>query len=798
MRKYKWMLIILVSFILVQACVSIASTVNESSSTDEWAMFRHDPSHSGCTVGSATAVGSAKLLWNYTTDRMVRSSPAVANGYVIIGSRDSQVFGLNATNGRPLWKQPMGTEVWSSPAINDGVIYIGTDDGYVHCLNLTTGMPYWKSAVKGRVRSSPTIVKERIYVGSENGNVYALNASNGDIIWSYPAPYRVDSSPAVAYEVVYVATDFDFLYALNASTGDEIWRHYTKSVFSSPSVYNGYVYIGSYDGHVYGLNASTGTTIWQYQTENTVFSSPAVANGCVYVGSDDNNIYCLNASTGKRIWQTPTEYWVRSSPAVSDGNVYVGSDDNNIYCLNAFTGEKQWHFETGNYVDSSPAIVNGNLYIGSDDCCVYAFALGTSTDALPPQINSLPWTTIAFDAIVCIVTAAIGFAVVYFVRLDRSNNKNVEDGKFSDEKRLWFSEHADAICILAILVFSVIFFINLGRGPLWIADEKIYSQWAFHMVKTGDYLNPWADGTLTFYIAKPPLFMWLMALPYQVFGVSNLATRIWSPVFGILSLVVVFYFGKKLYNRYVGLLAVLVLGTFTAFYEFATHAMTDIPLVFFIVSSLYFLFLSESTTKNASRYVVLSGLFFGLALMTKQVQALLIPLIAFIYFMSTKRSIRFLFTKRFTIFWGVGLLVFSPWVIYMTFRFGIDFLQSYFIYNSVTRAVNPLEGHIGGYLFYFDFLVRSENPLWVVLLPFATGLCAFNSIIKRSKEDTLIIVWLSTVLAVFTLAQTKIYWYILPAFPCFAIAISSFLYQLSQKIRLSIRHKSANASIAAR
>jgi 4-amino-4-deoxy-L-arabinose transferase-like glycosyltransferase len=318
------------------------------------------------------------------------------------------------------------------------------------------------------------------------------------------------------------------------------------------------------------------------------------------------------------------------------------------------------------------------------------------------------------------------------------------------------------------------------------------------MVKTGDYLNPWADGTLTFYIAKPPLFMWLMALPYQVFGVSNLATRIWSPVFGILSLVVVFYFGKKLYNRYVGLLAVLVLGTFTAFYEFATHAMTDIPLVFFIVSSLYFLFLSESTTKNASRYVVLSGLFFGLALMTKQVQALLIPLIAFIYFMSTKRSIRFLFTKRFTIFWGVGLLVFSPWVIYMTFRFGIDFLQSYFIYNSVTRAVNPLEGHIGGYLFYFDFLVRSENPLWVVLLPFATGLCAFNSIIKRSKEDTLIIVWLSTVLAVFTLAQTKIYWYILPAFPCFAIAISSFLYQLSQKIRLSIRHKSANASIAAR
>jgi hypothetical protein len=36
---------------------------------------------------------------------------------------------------------------------------------------------------------------------------------------------------------------------------------------------------------------------------------------------------------------------------------------------------------------------------------------------------------------------------------------------------------------------------------------------------------------------------------------------------------------------------------------------------------------------------------------------------------------------------------------------------------------------------------------------------------------------------VFTFAQTKLEWYILPAFPAFAIAISSFLYQLSKKIQ---------------
>jgi 4-amino-4-deoxy-L-arabinose transferase-like glycosyltransferase len=216
--------------------------------------------------------------------------------------------------------------------------------------------------------------------------------------------------------------------------------------------------------------------------------------------------------------------------------------------------------------------------------------------------------------------------------------------------------------------------------------------------------------------------------------------------------------------------------------------MTDVPLVFFILGSIYFFVLSEKP-ETTNRYAVLSGLFFGLALMTKQIEALLIPLIIFSYLIATKGSVRFLFTKRFTLFWGVGLLVFSPWLIYMDIRFGLKFWQWYFVYADVTRTVNPIEGHAGGYLYYFSYLANNENLLWVILLPFAAGLCAFNAVIKRLKEDTLILAWISIVLVVFTFAQTKLYWYLLPALPAFAISISSLLYQLSKKIQqLSEKH----------
>jgi outer membrane protein assembly factor BamB len=794
MSNRKWMIIIIFLTILIQSCcMFLASSASASSSTDEWTMFRHDLSRSGYTSG-ITPTRSAKLLWNFTTMESVVSSPAIANGAAFVGCKDGAVYCINSSDGELLWYYYSNfSEVNSSPAIYNNSIYIGSDAGDVYCLDLATGTPLWTVTVGGSVRSSPAVVEGHVYIGSGDHDVFCFNASDGATIWRYPTSHRVYSSPAVSEGVVYFATDDYHVYALNASSGAKIWRAHTGSVISSPSVSNGALYIGSVDGYVCSLNASTGDKSWEYLTGGSVSSSPAVAYGRVYIGSDDNNVYCLNAVNGEKIWQSQTGYWVRSSPAVSDGNVYVGSEDHNLYCFDAYTGAKKWSYETENFVDSSPAIVNGILYVGSSDHHVYAFALGDSTEDLPSQsTGSLPWTTIVFDVIACAVAAATIFISVRFVQAARLAKRNAEAKKISAQKLPWLSQHVDALCILAILTFSTLFFVNLGSGPLWVDDEQTYSQWAFHMFKTGDYMTPWAFGDLLMWIGKPPLFMWLMSLAYQVFGVTNFAARFWSAVFGTLSLVLVFYLGKKLYNLHVGFISALVLGTFTTFYVFARHAMLDVSFVFFISASLYFLLLSEKT-ESPKRYVALGGIFFGLAFMTKQVAAFLIPLIAFAYFTATGRGIRFLFTKRFALFWLVGVLMVAPWMIYMTLSFGPDFWHSFFVFSGIMRASTPIEGHVGGYLFYFNYLVNNENLVWVILLPFSAALCAFNAVIKRSKEDTLILAWMTIVLLLFTLIQTKLEWYILPAFPAFAIAISSFLYQLSKKIPLAIRLFSSKA-----
>jgi 4-amino-4-deoxy-L-arabinose transferase-like glycosyltransferase len=123
----------------------------------------------------------------------------------------------------------------------------------------------------------------------------------------------------------------------------------------------------------------------------------------------------------------------------------------------------------------------------------------------------------------------------------------------------------------------------------------------------------------------------------------------------------------------------------------------------------------------------------------------------------------------------------------MAARFGSQFWQWYFVYDVFSRSVGVVENHAGSYLYYFNFLAHNENVVYLILLPFAAGLCLFNAVAKRLKAETLIFLWMAIVLLVFTLAQSKLDWYILPAFPAFALAISVLIYLVSKKTYLLLK-----------
>ena len=773
MQKKKCLLLFLILSFLIQPCTIALTSKASVASTDNWSMFHHDPSRIGATSSNGSGI-NPQLLWNFTANAAIASSPAVANGYICFGSKDYNLYCLNATTGQRIWNFTTCAEVDSSPAIYNGYVYVGSGDGWLYCVDLVTGVPLWASAVEGKVQSSPAIVDERVFVGSGKHDFFCLNATDGALIWIYQLSGSIYSSPAVANGVVYIAADNYFVYALNTTSGRELWRTHTGSKSDSPCVSGGVIYTGSYDGYICALNASSGEKIWQYLTGGCVYSSPAVSFGHVFAGSDDNYIYCLDAVTGALVWRLATGFWVRSSPAIVNRNMYVGSRDYFLYGLDAHNGKEMWRFETGSYVDSSPAYSEGVLYIGSDDGQLYALCLSSSAETLPEQTASISWSTVLFDSLALAVAALVVYVAVDAYRKPKHNHQP----RAPVQKRSWVTTHINTLYVLAILGVSSIFFVNLSSGHLWAADEQTYVQWAFHMYRSGDYITPWASGTVALWIGKPPLFMWLLSLSFQMFGAINFAARFWSPIFGAMTMVVAYFLGKTLYNRTVGFTSALILGTFNTFYTFARLAMTDMALLFFVVASLYFAVKHQKTPNN--RYAIFSGIFFGLALMTKQIVAVVAPLLIILYLLIIQKSIKPFFSKQFALrFWAVAMLIFLPWTIYMSASFGAEFFDWFLVFSDISRVTGVLEGHSGGFFYYFSYLWNTEC-WWILLLPFATGLSIFKVIFRRSRSDLFVLCWMILVLATFSFIQTKLEWYILPVFPAFALSIGSLIYHLER------------------
>jgi len=348
-------------------------------------------------VLDVTNVGKLSLVGRYRTGAEVRSSPAVANNVVYVGSDDGSVYALSGKG--LLWSYQTNGAVLASPAVANGVVYVTSGDGYLYALNATTGTLLWSYATgpTGQnypdLGSSPIVADGVVYVGSDNGNVYALDAGTGTLEWSYTTGdgWWLDSSPAVANGIVYVAamdnlpTGNGNLYALDASTGTLLWSYFTQWTASSPAVASGVVYVGSCCG-VYALKASSGALLWNFPlSDDSVHSLPAVASGTVYVGST-NAVYALNGATGAVLWRYSRAGWNLSSPAVANGVLYVGSGDGNVHALDASTGADLWSYHTSRpWPDSSPVVANGLVYIGTGNGWVYAFGLPKELAPQPPK-----------------------------------------------------------------------------------------------------------------------------------------------------------------------------------------------------------------------------------------------------------------------------------------------------------------------------------------------------------------------------------------------------------------------------
>ncbi len=327
---------------------------------------------------------------------------------------------------------------------------------------------------------------------------------------------------------------------------------------------------------------------------------------------------------------------------------------------------------------------------------------------------------------------------------------------------------------LGLLVFFslTVFFAKLGLNGMANFDDCFYAEKAKEVLQSGQL---W---TLTFNhfpaFENPPLYMWLAALSYKIFGINEYAAKFPSALMGLFNVVLIYFFGKFLFNRWVGFTAAFILATTYPFLKYARHAMVDVTLTFFVVSALFCLLLGLRKDK---RYFLLWGLCIGLGILVKSVLGIF-PLVisgVFIVLASQwKKIANVYFVLGCLLALGVG----CSWYLVETEAFGSQFLSAHFGWLIFQRG---FQGTPELWYRHLGFLVDLATYYWPWLPLAVLGMVLMFKAKRWKNENVLfILVWFFVILGIMSLMKARVLWYIMPVFPALAL-ISAYALEYSLK-----------------
>src|SRR5215510_6218723 len=160
-------------------------------------------------------------------------------------------------------------------------------------------------------------------------------------------------------------------------------------------------------------------------------------------------------------------------------------------------------------------------------------------------------------------------------------------------------QYSDQIIVVILAAFCyVLFFHGLGDIGLIGPDEPRYAAIAREMFDTGDYITPRLHGVPWF--EKPVLMYWLAALGYKIFGITEAGARFPSALGATICVFLLYWCGRKLWDRATGFIAALILATSIGCFTFARAASMDMPLATCLTMALvFFLIASNGSTPRS-------------------------------------------------------------------------------------------------------------------------------------------------------------------------------------------------------
>ena len=256
-------------------------------------------------------------------------------------------------------------------------------------------------------------------------------------------------------------------------------------------------------------------------------------------------------------------------------------------------------------------------------------------------------------------------------------------------------------CKLLLWLLPLLLFTS-GETSLMAHDETLYALRARQMFETGDWVSPWGNPH-----HKTPGFYWLIAIFYQLFGVSDTTARIPTMIAGILSIFVIYQVGEILLSQKLAFWGIMILSVEFLWVQYCRLSTPDLPTILLVFIGIFSLLKSDIDIQNRHFHGFITGLSFSLGFLMRSLMIFL-PMIALLpYLIIDHRRHRHLTNPMLYLGFLVGLIPSLIWLYFSWLRYGSDSIGALL---GFVIELGSHEQHKNGIFFYVWNLALKSFP----------------------------------------------------------------------------------------
>lgn len=276
-------------------------------------------------------------VWATEVGGVVRTVPLFVETelgvFVVVATDTGSVLGLDMDEGTVEWRYDGSAEgplapVHANMAYHDGVIYVMDSEGTLHLIGtpepppptssttttITINDPSGGDQASQDTSGAPTVILEAVAICQHQ----------------YPGPLAIGSNPVISGEIVYLPTaDWGIWMTkvgeCNRQPEDrltpQIETTNERGIQFAPIVHRDIIYVVD-NARLVAIDSSAlperRFDHWEmpFNAESTITGAPVMSGGVIYLGTQDGRVIAVDAETGSGIWEFDAGESIRGSVAV--------------------------------------------------------------------------------------------------------------------------------------------------------------------------------------------------------------------------------------------------------------------------------------------------------------------------------------------------------------------------------------------------------------------------------------------------------------------------------------------------